>query len=226
MWQDLRNELRPQGLEIVTVALDARGSETAGPWIVRAAAEHPSLIDAAHVVDALFGIVNVPSGIWIDEEGMIVRPPEPAHPRRPEYLDRAVPADASPAERERIELVKALHVEAERYVAALRDWVHRGRESRYALAAEEVIRRSRPRPVDEATAAAHFALGQALHERGAPAVAIEHFREAHRLQPTNWTYRRDAWSLAGSEREVVYGTSWVDEVRREGVENCYPRLKL
>ena len=226
MWQELRTELRPQGLEIVTVALDARGTDTAGPWIVKAAPDHPSLIDEAHLVDALFGVVNVPSGIWIDEEGMIVRPPEPAHPRRPAYLDRAVPADATAAERERIELVKALHVEAERYVAALRDWVSRGGESRYALPADEVIRRSRPRPIEEATAAAHFALGQALYGRGAQAAAIEHFRDAHRLQPTNWTYRRDAWSLAGADRDAVYGTNWVEEVKREGVENYYPPLSL
>ena len=228
MWQELRTELRPKGLEIVTVALDARGSATAGPWIAKAAPEHPSLIDAAHVVDALFGIVNVPSGVWIDEEGMIVRPPEPAHPRRPAYLDRAVPADASPEERERIELVKALHVEAERYVAALRDWASskNGRESRYALSPDEVIRRSRPRSAREATAAAHFALGQALYARGAHGAAIGHFRAAHRLQPTNWTYRRDAWSLAGADREAVYGTSWVEEIKREGVENYYPPLRL
>jgi TolA-binding protein len=226
VFQELRSELRPQGLEVVTVALDARGIDTAGPWIAKAAPEHPSLIDAAHVVDALFGIVNVPNGVWIDEEGVIVRPPEPAHPRRPAYLDRAVPADASPAERERIELVKALHVEAERYVAALRDWVQRGGASRYALAPDEVVRRSRPRPIDEATAAAHFALGQALYARGAQAGAIEHFRDAHRLQPTNWTYRRDAWSLAGDDREAVYGTSWIDEIKREGVENYYPSLRL
>ena len=226
MWQDLRSELRPRGLEVVTVALDARGSETAGPWIVKAAAEHPSLIDSSHLVDALFGIVNVPSGIWIDEDGVIVRPPEPAHPRRPEYLDRQVPADATPDERERIELVRALHVEAERYVAALRDWVAHGRESRYALSPDEVLVRSRPRPIEEATAAAHFALGQALHMRGASAAAIEHFRAAHRLHPTNWTYRRDAWSLAGAEREALYGTSWAREVKREGVENYYPTLKL
>ncbi|MDP9281450.1 MAG: hypothetical protein M3P38_05080 [Chloroflexota bacterium] len=226
MWQELRTELRPQGLEIVTVALDARGSEAAGPWIAKAAPEHPSLIDEGHVVDALFGIVNVPSGVWIDEEGTIVRPPEPAHPRRPAYLDRTVPPDASPAEREGIQLVKALHVEAERYVAAVRDWVRRGRESRHALSPNEVIRRSRPRPIDEATAAAHFALGQALHARGERSGAVEHFREAHRLHPMNWTYRRDAWSLAGSDREAVYGTSWVIEVKREGVENYYPRLKL
>ena len=89
-----------------------------------------------------------------------------------------------------------------------------------------MIRRSRPRPIAEATAAAHFALGQALYARGAQAAAIEHFREAHRLQPTNWTYRRDAWSLAGADREAVYGTSWVDEVKREGVESYYPPLRL
>jgi len=163
VWQELRTELGPRGLEIVTVALDARGVETAGPWIAKAAAEHPSLIDQAHVVDALFGIVNVPSGVWIDEDGIIVRPPEPAHPRRPAYLDRVVPPDTTPAERERIELVKALHVEAERYVAALRDWVTHGCASRYVLSPDEVVRRSRPRPIAEAKAAAHFALGQALH---------------------------------------------------------------
>jgi hypothetical protein len=226
VWQELRAELRPQGLEIVTVALDARGIDTAGQWIAKAAPEHPSLIDEAHLVDALFGIVNVPSGIWIDEAGMIVRPPEPAHPRRPAYLDRPVPPDASAAQREGIELVKALHVEAERYVAALRDWVHKGSKSRYALSPDEVIRRSRPRPIEEARAAAHFALGQALHVRGEQAAAIGHFLEAHRLQPTNWTYRRDAWSLAGSDRDAVYGTSWVDEVKRQGVENYYPALEL
>lgn len=226
MWQELRTELRPQGLEIVTLALDARGVEAAGPWIAKAAAEHPSLIDETHVVGALFGVVNVPSGIWIDEAGMIVRPPEPAHPRRPAYLDRAVPPDATPAQREAITLVKALHVEAERYVAAVRDWVQKGSESQYVLSPDEVVRRSRPRPIEEATAAAHFALGQALYGRRAHAAAIEHFREAHRLQPTNWTYRRDAWSLAGADREAVYGTSWVDEVKREGVENYYPPLEL
>ena len=226
MWQELREELHPRGLEIVTVALDARGLETAGPWIARAGATHPSLVDPSHSVDALFGIVNVPSGVWIDEAGVVVRPPEPAHPRRPDYLDQPVPADAAPDQRERIELVKALHVEAERYVAALRDWVARGRESPYALSPDEVLRRSRPRPWPEAEAAAHFALGQALHARGATTPAIEHFRAAHRLHPTNWTYRRDAWSLAGREREAVYRTSWAEEVKREGVERYYPPLDL
>jgi len=226
VWQELRTELHPHGLEIVTIAMDAGGVAAAGPWVAKAEPQHPALIDRTHVVAALFGIVNVPSGVWIDERGTVIRPPEPAYPRRPAFLDRVVPPDASAAERERIELVRALHVDAEGYIAALRDWVRLGARSRHALSPDEVIRRSRPRPFDEAAAAAHFALGQALHAQGASADAIEHFREAHRLHPTNWTYRRDAWSLAGAEREAVYRTSWVEEVKREGVENYYPRLRL
>lgn len=226
MWQERREELHPQGLEIVTVALDAAGVDAAGPWIAKAGARHPSLIDRAHVTDALFGIVNVPTGVWIDESGTIVRPPETAHPWRPAYKDREVPADATPEQRERIETVRALNVENERYVGALRDWVARGAKSRFALAPDEVLRRSRPRPLGEAEAAAHFALGQALHDAGERDAAIAHFREAHRLQPTNWTYRRDAWSLSGAEHERIYGTSWMNEVKKEGVENYYPRLEM
>jgi tetratricopeptide (TPR) repeat protein len=226
VWQELRTELHPFGLEIVTVAMDAAGIAAAGPWIAKAAPQHPSLIDRSHVVDALFGIVNVPSGVWIDEMGTIVRPPETAYPRRPSFLDRAIPPEASPAERERIELVKSLTVDADAYVAALRDWAKKGEMSRYALAPDEVVRRSRPRPPAEAAAAAHFAIGQALQEEGAADDAAGHFREAHRLHPTNWTYRRDAWSLAGDRREEIYRTSWAEEVKREGVESYYPRLRL
>jgi hypothetical protein len=226
VWQELWTELHPQGLEIVTVAVDAAGVDAAGPWIDKASPQHPSLIDRSHLVDALFGIVNVPSGVWIDEAGTIVRPPETAYPRRPAFLDRAIPPDVSDAERERIELVKALTVDAEAYVAALRDWVHRGAASRYALSPDEVLRRSRPRPIQEATAAAHFAIAQELHMAGAHGDAIEHFREAHRLHPSNWTYRRDAWSLAGAARQETYGTGWVEEVKREGVERYYPKLRL
>ena len=226
MWQELREELHPRGLEIVTIALDAAGAEAAGPWIAKAAPRHPSLIDREHVVDALFGIVNVPSGVWIDEVGAIVRGPEPAHPKRPAYKDRVVPADATPPQRERIEVVRSLHVEAERYVAAVRDWVALGPRSRYALSPDDVVQRSRPRSIAEATAAAHFALGRALHHAGERGDAIAHFREAHRLHPTNWTYRRDAWSLSGADHESIYGTSWLAEVKREGVANYYPALDM
>jgi hypothetical protein len=87
VWQELRTELRPQGLEVVTVALDTGGAERAEPWIDAARPEHPSLIDAAHRLDELLGISNVPTGVWIDEEGVLVRPPEPAFPGRIGFRD-------------------------------------------------------------------------------------------------------------------------------------------
>jgi hypothetical protein len=83
VWQELRAELQDDGLEVVTVALDSAGPEAARPWIERARPEHPALIDEHHRLDELFGIVNVPSGVWIDEAGVIVRPPGGVRGRRP-----------------------------------------------------------------------------------------------------------------------------------------------
>ncbi len=228
MWQELYRELGPRGLQIVTVALDTDGMDAVWPWIEAAQPEHPSLIDQAHVVDELFGITNVPSGVWIDEAGIIVRPPETAYPRRPNYQDREIPPNASAAEAAAIREVRKLRTEAEKYVSALRDWVEHGAESRFVLAPEEVLRRSRPRPVEEARAAAHFELGQYLHRLGRAEHAVRHFREAYRLQPDNWTYKRQAWALLAPHQTplAVYGSDWLTDVRKIGAENYYPPLEM
>ena len=228
MWQELRAELHPQGLEIVTVALDTGGPDAVRPWIEAAKPEHPSLIDQAHLLDELFGIVNVPSGVWIDEDGMIVRPPEPAFPKRRQSARREPPPDAPPRVLALIEAVGKLRTDPETYVAALRDWVANGRESRYALSPDEVIERSQPRGVDEATAAAHFELGQHLYREGRPELAVPHFREAHRLEPGNWTYKRQAWTFVDPNQGPtdVYEGGWLKDVQRIGAENYYPPLKM
>lgn len=227
MWQALYKELGPQGLEIVTVALDTGGLETVRPWIEAAQPQHPSLIDQAHLVDELFGIVNVPSSVWIDETGAIVRPPETAYPARPAFLDRQPAPAASPRELAQQTAVRELHIDAEQYVAALRDWVAYGAASRFALSPEEVLRRSRPRPIEEAEAAAHFELGQHLHRQGRVDDAIHHFQAAYRLQPDNWTYKRQAWSLLppGQSSLTGYGTDWLTEVEKIGAANYYPPLE-
>lgn len=204
--------------------MDTRGSEACKKYIERAEPKHPSLIDQAHVVGELFGIVNVPSGVWIDEKGVIVRPPEPAWTRDQEYSRIEVPEDASAETIERINLVKGLRIEGDIYLAAVRDWVENGPASRYALAPDEVVRRSHPRPLEVARAAAHFELGQHLHRNGFAEDAIPHFREAHRLQPQNWTYKRQAWSLVDKRQgpSDVYEGNWAKDVKESGPENYYP----
>lgn len=180
------------------------------------------------MLDELLGVVNVPSGVWIDEEGMIVRPPEPAWPKRQERPRRDPPPDAPPRVLALLEAVSKIRTDPEAYVAALRDWVEKGRDSRYALSPDEVIEHSRPRGVGEATAAAHFELGQHLYREGRTELAVPHFREAHRLQPDNWTYKRQAWSFADPNQGPtdLYEGDWLKDVQEIGAENYYPPLRM
>jgi hypothetical protein len=227
VWQELRNELHLKGLEIVTVALDANVDAACG-IIEQVNPNHPSLIDEQHKLGALFGVVNVPSGIWIDKNGMIVRPPEPAVPRVSQYRDAPVPETLPPRIREMLLEARNIRAEPEKYVAAMRDWAERGSESLYALSPEEVIERSRPRPIEEARAAAHFELGEHLHRVGDVEGAARNWREAHRLQPDNWTYKRQAWSLADPTQGPtdLYEGDWLSDVRKIGAENYYPPLDM
>jgi hypothetical protein len=228
VWQDVRSELHPKGLEVVTVALDVGGAEHAGQWIDKAAPEHPALIDDSHVMDELFGIVNVPSGIWIDEDGVIVRPPAPAWPGRAVFRERmkdfTLPEDADPAIVHALEVTSRLTADRTRHLIALKDWVEHGPDSRFALTPSQVIASSAPRPIEHSQAAAHFELGQHLWRAGDEDTAVEHFKQAHRLHPENWTYKRQAWQFASpilQNAREVYGTDWASEVDAAGPENYY-----
>ncbi len=212
----------------MTVALDTGGAAAAGPWIDAARPEHPSLIDEAHSLDALLGVTNVPMGWWIDERGVIVRPPEVASPGRPAYRDVALPADTPVRLREMLAEASKIETDPERYMSALRDWVANGERSRFALSPEEVVGRSIPRPFEVSQAAANFEMGQHLHRSGASEAAVPFFREAHRLQPDNWTYKRQAWSfvdpLQGPSEQ--YESDWLTDIRKIGAQNYYPKLDL
>jgi tetratricopeptide (TPR) repeat protein len=205
-------------------------AEQARPYIEAAAASHPSLIDQAHVLDEKFGVVNVPNGVWIDEQGTIVRPAEPAHPgHNPETESfRTMDISTLPEEyRDVLVEARKIRTEPEQYLAMLRDWVEHGAASRYALSPEQVVERSQPRSDAEARAAAHFELGQHLHRAGEHAAAIPHWREAHRLAPGNWTYKRNAWNFEDPMRQGhtdAYDGSWYEDVKALGAENYYPPL--
>jgi len=243
VWQALRNELHPKGFELVTVGLDTLGAEGCRPFIDAAKPEHPSLIDAHHVLAEHFGVINIPQSVWIDEQGMIVRPAEtaPAPPGSPR--PRAVNPDEDLPQRFREIMGEAAKIrqDAEAYHEALRDWVEKGTDSRYALSPEEVIARSRPRDADVARGHAHFELATELERRGHHEAAVGHFREAHALVPESWTFRRQAWSLErpfdgplarfwqgpppDAPERWPYEGDWLADVRKQGAENYYERWK-
>lgn len=230
MWQEQRTKWHPQGLEVVTVALDVEAAD-ARPFIEQANAEHPSLIDEAHVTDELFGFVNVPNGVWIDEAGMIVRAAEPAQPGRNPFTDSfrtmdlaTLPPDVADILRE----ARKIHIDPDLYSTMVDDWIENGSLSRFVHTPEEVVARSGVRDDARARAAAEFELGQWLHRSGDHAAAIPHWREAHRLYPENWTYKRQAWNFEDPMRQghtAAYDGSWYEDVVKIGAENYYPAIE-
>ncbi len=182
----------------------------------------------------LFGMTNVPFAIWIDEDGTIVRPAELAFaPRQAREASGGGDGDQSaliaqmPEKQRRIiEQMTVNMVDTDRYAAAVRDWAANGEASSYVLSEDEVIERSRPRPVEFGLAAAHFELAQHLHRAGFPRDAVPHFQEAHRLDPTNWSYHREALSLVDPAWGQVYERDMLTEVEAVGAETFYPPLEM
>ncbi len=252
MWQALREELRAlsaaadgrPGFELVTVGLDTLGAAGCQPYIEAAAPSHPALIDQRHVLAEKFGVINIPSAIWINEEGVIVRPAEaaPAPPQpaaeQPADAEQAAAAAAQMPARFAAMMSEAAKIQSdpESYHAALKDWVSRGAGSRYALSADQVIQRSRPRDADVSLGHAHFEMAGALELAGQHELAVEHFRKAHELVPDSWTFRRQAWSLEDSgvegplarfwqgpredaPQDWPYAGDWLSDVQASGAEN-------
>jgi hypothetical protein len=219
---------------VVTVALDIRPAD-AQYWIDKAAPTHPSLIDITHQTGHLFGFTNIPMAVWINEDGIIVRNAESASIERSSLRDVEISDSLPEPTRVLLSEVKAIPDHSEAYRKAILDWAHHGSDSPYALNPDEVIARSRPRDPAIAEATACFEMGQhlaSLHQASRRTdnassslmdSAISWWRKAHDLDRLNWTYKRQAWTIAttpeGAEENdllqdasAVYGTSWIRDV--------------
>lgn len=144
------------------------------PWVEAARPTHPSLIDTEHRVADLYHVVNVPTGIWIDERGRIVRPNDPAFG-----------SDT---------FVQMHGIHSGPHLDALRAWVTAG-----TLPFDEAgvrRRQSLPTPAEQC-ARAEFALAWHLHQRGRREAAERHFVRAGELAPLDLTIRRGSMPIRG-----------------------------
>ena len=119
-------------------------------------------------------MVNVPTGVWINEQGRIVRPGETAY-----TTSRTTNFGG-----------KTITTEGEIYVAALRDWVANGARSQYVVTPEEYARRVKPRTPAEREADAAFQLGVYFHGAGKKELAEKYWQRAQSLNPDDWNYHR------------------------------------
>ena len=194
MWQAVYEELKDRGFVVITVAID-RSPDDARPWIEAATPAHPSLIDTEHAFADLYNIVNVPTILWIDESGRIVRP-----------NDVAFGTDT---------FKHITGLEAAKHLAALRAWV---KADAPALSSEKArALQSKPTPADQ-HARAEFGLGWWLHKQGRVEAAERHFVRGGELAPHDFTIRRGTMPIRGIDpmgpkfREMLQ--AWVSTGKR------------
>jgi len=203
-WQAFFHPLKDKNFEIISIAQDTGGARDAAEWINAAKPEYTALVDDKHLVTQLYNMVNVPTAVWINEKGEIVRPNEVA------YVDNRY---------------KAMHgIDAGPYLEAIRDWVTNGERSPFVMTEQERKERLKPPSPDRALADSEFALAEYLYKNAMGADAIAHFKEAQRLDPDNWNYKRQAWALSNAEKD--YGTSFMKEVQKLNGKPYYAPRKL
>jgi peroxiredoxin len=171
-WQALQEELADTGLKVFSVALDA-SPEDARPWIEAGAPTYPVVVDTAHVTAEKYGITNVPSVVWIDEDDVIVKPPTIA------------PGDD--------QFVEFTRIASAQHHDLLRAWARDGDLPASASADTPVRTDGEQQALAERRIAAH------LQRNGRTEDAKAHLATAQELSPWDWTVRRGGIAMTGGD---------------------------
>jgi hypothetical protein len=126
------------------------------------------------VLADLYNIVNVPTVVWIDEHGRIVRP-----------NDVVFGTDT---------FRHITGVDSARHLASIRAWV---RGAATALPRDRVRALQALPTAEHQQARAEFALGEWLFARGRTAAAVSHWDCAGTLAPHDFTIRRGTMPMRG-----------------------------
>ncbi len=161
------------------MAEDTAGEAAAGPFYDAAEATYTTLVDPRHELSSLYGMVNVPTAVLIDEQGTIVRWDEGTYTKKYGSGDMTFGTDE--------------------YVPMVRDWVARGADSEYVLDAKTLAEQLPERTDAAARGDANFRLGAHFELLGDHELAARYWQEAQRLNPDSWNYHRQEWSYEPSE---------------------------
>ena len=167
----MSDELGSDRLQVVAVALDDDAADVA-PFVD--GITFPVLLDRDHLLSELYAISNVPTVVWIDEEGRIVRPNGVA-------FGTDVFKDFT-------------GVAAEHHMNEIRAWVADGTvpiDAKQARAAVDDL------SDDELRARLLFRLAAHARRTDRPEDAARLFAEAGGLAPLDFTIQRAAMPLRG-----------------------------
>jgi peroxiredoxin len=189
-WQALQDELADEGFSVIAVAIDQHADDvrpfTGGLTI-------PVLYDPHHLLTELYSISNVPTVVWIDEAGRIVRP-------NAEAFGTDTFAEFTGAE-------SAPHLDL------VRNWVRNGVVPMEEAEAKEAVA---DLSEDEILARLHFRIAAEAHRRGDAETTRTHVLRAGELAPDDLTIWRAGMPLIG---EDPFGQDFLvryDEWRAKG----------
>jgi peroxiredoxin len=168
-WKQLTEELAPLGLDLVTVALDD-DEERVRHWTGKAGL--PAVLDPEHRLSDVFGVVNVPSTVWLDEDGRVAKPPTIA------------PGDD--------QFKEFTEVDSARHHEALRRWMSEG------VVPDEPTGTTDD-DADLRLARAERRLAAWLHRNGQAEAAERHFEAAVALAPLDFSIRRSSMRSRGQD---------------------------
>jgi len=170
-WEERHVALEPYGLTVVSVACD-RDPVQAKSW--QEGLTHPALVDADGIVAERYNVINVPTVVWVDEDGRIARP-----------------QDSQTA----TDLFRSMNgLDSEASLRALRRWVIDGDRG---LSDAQVAANLRVPTRDEQRARAHARIAVWLLRRGRSEAAERHLAEAAGLAPHDVAIRRGLMPLTG-----------------------------
>ena len=192
VWQSIYEELKDENFEIISFAQDTGGEAAAGPIFDAANVTYTAVIDVNHRISALYNLVNVPSGVWIDEQGKIQRINEGTY--------AAVHANGA--------------FGTDDYVPLVRDWVAKGADSEYVWELDKVRENILQRTPEAERAQPAFRIGTYYFTSGNDAKAEQYWTMAQELDPASWNYLRQDLQY---EEGGSAGPAW--RARRDQVES-------
>lgn len=202
VWQKLYEEIGDEKFAIISVAQDTGGEAAAGKIFDDAKVTYTAIIDQDHAVSSLFNLVNVPSGVWIDEQGKIVRINEGTYAA--------------------YHKIGKFEFGSDDYVPALRDWIAKGADSQFAWTPEEVKSHIIARSPDAENAEPAFKLAVYFQQTGKSEKANVWWEKAQKLSPENWNFHRQDWSFTPTEAIP----NWLKKVQGLGGKPYYRPLDL